>query len=77
MKGMTSVESTDLKNIIATCEKIVPTANDLATVVGGSELSADATEAKRLLDRANEVLHYDYNNEGRDPRKSQEPRKSS
>jgi hypothetical protein len=77
MKGMTSVESGDLKNVIATCEKIVPVANDLSTVTGGTELSGDATEAQRLLKRAHEVLEYDYNNEGRDPRKSQEPRKSS
>jgi hypothetical protein len=77
MKGMTSVESGDVKNVIATCEKIIPVANDLSTVTGGTELSADATEAQRLLKRAHEVLEYDYNNEGRDPRKSQEPRKSS
>jgi hypothetical protein len=77
MKGMTSVESNDVKNVIATCEKIVPVANGLAEVVGTTELNQDASESQRLLKRAHEVLEYDYNNEGRDPRKSQEPRKSS
>ena len=44
---------------------------------GTTELTQDAGESQRLLKRAHEVLEYDYNNEGRDPRKSQEPRKSS
>jgi hypothetical protein len=40
-------------------------ASDLATVTGGTELQADAKEAQRVLDRAKEVLNYDYANEGR------------
>ena len=66
--GMTSVESGELKNTIATCEKVVPVANDLASVTGGSELQADAKEAQRVLERAKEVLNYDYANNGRYPR---------
>ena len=65
LMGMTSVESGELKNTIATCEKVVPVANDLASVTGGGELQADAKEAQRVLDRAKEVLNYDYANNGR------------
>ena len=64
MMGLTSVETGDLKNTIATCEKVVPVATDLATVTGGSDLTADAKEAQRVHDRAKEVLEYDYSGGG-------------
>ncbi len=71
--GLTSVESNSLKEVIDTCEKIQPVANDLAAVTDQPELVADARESQRLLARAQQVLNYDYNNEGRytkDPRKT-------
>jgi hypothetical protein len=71
MFGMNSTEANDLKGIIATCEKVIPVANDLAAVTGGSELAADAREAQRLYDRAREVLQFDYANEGRNTSQSQ------
>lgn len=79
LMGLTSVETNDLKAAIANCEKIAPVANDLATVTGGAELTADAREAERLLNRAKEVLNYDYANEGRynrQPTQTQTPGKT-
>ena len=70
MIGLTSVESGDLNNAMATCEKVAPVASGLAAVAGdsaelASNLTADAKEAQRLAARAKEVLNYDYNNSGR------------
>src|SRR5262249_37988806 len=64
MMGLTSVESGDLKNTIATCEKVVSVATDLATVTGGADLTADAKEGQRVHDRAKEGLEYDYSGGG-------------
>jgi hypothetical protein len=71
LQGMTSVEANDLKGIIATLEKVVPVARDLAAVTGGAELTDDAREAVRLYDRAQQVLTFDYANEGRNTSQSQ------
>jgi hypothetical protein len=65
MMGLTSVQTNDLKDAIATLEQVAPVARDLADASGASSLQADAAEAHRLLDRAKEVLDYDYANEGR------------
>jgi hypothetical protein len=65
MVGLTSVQQNELKNVIATTEKIAPVATELAAVTGGAELTADATTAQKLHERAKEVLAYDYPNSGR------------
>jgi hypothetical protein len=65
MLGLTSPEQNMLKDVIATCEKIVPVATELARVTERGELDADAAEAKEIHARATEVLTFDYPNEGR------------
>ena len=65
MWGLTSAEQNDLKNVIATCEKVQPVANELATVTERAELIADAQMAQKLHARATEVLKFDYPNSGR------------
>ncbi|MEO6437295.1 MAG: hypothetical protein ABIP55_16250 [Tepidisphaeraceae bacterium] len=71
--GMNSMQANELKGIVATSEKIIPVARDLAAVTGGAELQSDAAAAQKLYDRAKQVLTYDYANEGRDTSKSQTP----
>jgi hypothetical protein len=65
MLGLTSNEANTLKEVIATTEKVVPVATDLATVTGSAELGTDATTAQKLHERAREVLDFDYPNSGR------------
>ena len=60
--GMTSIEAKDVKGVVATCEKLVPTAQDFAAVTGSADLQADAQQAEQLYARAKEVLEYDYAN---------------
>jgi hypothetical protein len=60
LHGLTSVESGDLKNIIANSEKVVPVAKDFATVTANAALQGDSAEADKLLARAKEVLSYNY-----------------
>ena len=72
MWGLNSAEQNELKNVIATCEKVQPVAHELATVTERAELIADAQMAQKLQARATEVLTYDYPNNGRynkDPKK--------
>lgn len=76
MKGMNSMQVKSLKDVIATCEKIIPVTRDLSTVTEGPELQADAQAAEKLYNRARQVLEFDYANEGRDTSKSQgDPRR--
>lgn len=76
MKGMNSMQAKTLKDVVVTCEKIVPVARDLAMVTEGSELQTDAKAAETLYNRARQVLEFDYANEGRDTSKSQgDPRR--
>src|SRR6185436_14023899 len=56
MWGLNSTEANALKEVMATAEKIEPVATELGKVTGGADLSGDATEAKKLRDRAREVL---------------------
>ncbi len=65
MWGLTSVETSDLKDVIATTEKIIPVATQLGEVTESADLKGDAPEAEKIRDRAREVLDYDYNNQGR------------
>jgi hypothetical protein len=64
MMGLTSNETRDLKDVIATAEKIIPVATQLGDVTASSELKQDGPEAEKVRDRAKEVLAYDYNNAG-------------
>jgi hypothetical protein len=73
MMGLTSTQSNDLKGTIGTLEKIVPVANDLAALTGENELSADASDADRLLKRAHEVLEYNYSESSGGTSSSQTP----
>ena len=65
MHGMSSTESGDLKGVMATCEKIAPTAQDFAAATANTGLQADADQAQKLYARAKEVLEYNYPNSGR------------
>lgn len=60
--GMTSVEANDVKGVMQTCEKLMPTAADFAAVTGNAELKADSEKAQQLYARAKEVVEYDYAN---------------
>jgi hypothetical protein len=62
MMGMTSIEANDLKGIMQTCEKLMPTAADFAAATGSAELKSDSTRAQELHARAKEVAEYDYAN---------------
>ena len=73
MMGLTSVEQNALKEIIVTCEKILPVASELAAVTENKDLAADAQEAKQLHARASEVLNFDYPNAGRYTKPPQQP----
>jgi len=65
MWGLNSTEQNDLKAVIATCEKVQPVANEMASVTERTELIADAQTAQKLHARAVEVLTFDYPNSGR------------
>jgi hypothetical protein len=65
MWGLNSGEQNELKNVVATCEKVQPIATELASVTDAAELIADAQMAQKLQARATEVLTYDYPNNGK------------
>jgi hypothetical protein len=65
MWGLNSAEQNELKNVVATCEKVQPIATELASVTDAAELIADAQMAQKLQARATEVLTYDYPNNGK------------
>ena len=47
MRGLTSVDASHLKDIIATCDKITPVAAQLAEVTANDDLKADGEAAKK------------------------------
>lgn len=67
MAGLTSIDANNLKDVIATSEKILVVATQLGEATGSEELKADGPAAEKIRDRAKEVLTFDYANSGRPP----------
>jgi hypothetical protein len=59
-RGLDGPGGSALRDVIATCEKVVPVARDFAKVSGNEDLTADAKAAADLYDRATEALHHNF-----------------
>ncbi|MGH7176465.1 MAG: hypothetical protein ACREJC_03705 [Tepidisphaeraceae bacterium] len=61
-QGLTSKDKSDLKDIIATCQKIQSACEELAAAFGdaGKVLGADGKEAQSVSKRADGTLNADY-----------------
>ncbi len=60
--GPSYAEDQELKNIIATCDRIIQFAGDLSAFVPGTQLQQDVTDAKTQRDRATKVPRRDFTN---------------